>query len=82
MSKDTGGAAFPELAKSFMDRRDDSTMYESTGGMTLRDYFAAKAMQGFCANNSHSAVDGPQEFKFAANEAYKMADSMLAERAK
>lgn len=44
MSKDTGGPAFP------CDRRAqvDKGWWES--GMTLRDYFAAKAMQGIAAN--------------------------------
>ncbi|MCT9071217.1 hypothetical protein N6G06_07550 [Cupriavidus gilardii] len=44
--------------------------------MTLRDYFAAKAMQGLCANdgyNNHSPAT-------IANEAYGMADAMLAAR--
>ena len=43
-------------------------------GMTLRDYFAAKVMQGLLA----SEVTAPmQEF---AIRAYKMADAMLKER--
>ena len=44
-------------------------------GMTLRDYFAAKAMQGFMADPSlHASVD-----EFAAR-AYDMADAMLKAR--
>ena len=44
-------------------------------GMTLRDYFAAKAMQGFMADSFLQAeVD-----EFAAR-AYDMADAMLKER--
>lgn len=49
-------------------------------GMSLRDYFAAKAMQGF--------LPGPMnrmQFELVAdvaNLAYIMADAMLAERAK
>ena len=48
-------------------------------GMTLRDYFAAKAMQGYCSdpvwrkNTDQSAT---------ALCAYGMADAMLAERDK
>jgi hypothetical protein len=43
-------------------------------GMTLRDYFAAKAMQGFCTNRSSILyVD-------ASEEAYRMADAMLKAR--
>ena len=44
-------------------------------GMTLRDYFAAKAMQGFMADSFLQAeVD-----EFAAR-AYDMADAMLKAR--
>ena len=44
-------------------------------GMTLRDYFAAKAMQGFMADSFLQAeVD-----EFAAR-AYEMADAMLKAR--
>jgi hypothetical protein len=45
-------------------------------GMTLRDYFAAKAMQGFCAS--------PTGMEWAnsrlAAEAYDLADAMLKAR--
>jgi len=43
-------------------------------GMTLRDYFAAKAMQGLLA----SEVNAP--LKTFANQAYVMADAMLEAR--
>jgi hypothetical protein len=46
-----------------------------TEGMTLRDYFAAKAMQGLV---SDSQVD--MEFCDMAKWSYSMADAMLAER--
>jgi len=45
-------------------------------GMTLRDYFAAKALQGFCAS--------PTLMKWAndrlAAEVYDLADAMLKAR--
>ena len=45
--------------------------------MTLRDYFAAKAMQGILACD----VDcGPEHVLIIAGNAYKMADAMLAAR--
>ena len=45
-------------------------------GMTLRDYFAAKAMQGMYANNSF-----PTGIMFdTAKEAYEMADALLKAR--
>lgn len=46
MSKDTGGSAFPEV---FTDSRNGVSDTYSAGGMTLRDYFAAKAMQAMIA---------------------------------
>jgi hypothetical protein len=47
-------------------------------GMALRDYFAAKAMQGFCSN----PPGGFESMKSLAETAYRAADAMLAERAK
>ena len=46
-------------------------------GMTLRDYFAAKAMQGMLSEPSLRAT--PEEF---ASESYKVADAMLRVREK
>lgn len=48
----------------------------STGGLTLRDYFAAQAMAGFLA------IPGGVNPEMEANLAYRIADAMLAERAK
>ena len=53
-------------------------------GMTLRDYFAAKAMQGMFANpdDSHENYDLSYDdyVKEIARCAYKMADAMLKAR--
>ena len=62
--KDTGGPAFPVKTAMF-----DCTQ----PGMTLRDYFAAKAMQGLCANGNRNAQD-------IARAAYIIADAMLKAR--
>ena len=48
------------------------TPYHS--GMTLRDYFAAKAMQGLLSSD----VNAPLEV--FAKQSYKVADAMLAAR--
>ena len=45
-------------------------------GMTLRDYFAAKAMQGLIE------VVATNDQDYIAAEAYAIADAMLAERVK
>ena len=48
-------------------------------GMTLRDYFAAKAMQAFLTSPDFT---DDQWMRGYAIDAYRMADAMLAERAK
>jgi hypothetical protein len=50
--------------------------YEAQPGMALRDYFAAKAMQGLLANDSDPL------FERVAEWAYDIADEMLKERNK
>ncbi len=45
-------------------------------GMSLRDYFAAKAMQGFCAMEVSIECSADD----IADDAYEMADAMLRAR--
>jgi hypothetical protein len=73
MTKETGGPAFPALP---IQRHTDTgeILYQSEG-MTLRDYFAAKAMQGFL---STVKVDCPDDL--IAIDAYNLADAMLKAR--
>ena len=51
-------------------------------GMSLRDYFAAKAMQGFITNDGGFTLgDGNRERMESASQLfYKMADAMLKAR--
>lgn len=64
-----GGHAFPH---SLQD------LYEpNTAGMTLRDYFAAKAMQGMFASGVLTNKDTDEKI---AQDAYKIADAMLRAR--
>ena len=73
MSKETGGPAFPNKNPR-KDRRNQVIIYEE--GMTLRDYFAAKAMQSLL-------ISGPElTYKETAERAYIMADAMIEERDK
>jgi len=69
--KNTGGSAYP------------TTQYHSgispsghSQGMTLRDYFAAKAMQGLLTHPSSLGVSE----KTVADAAYAQADAMLEAR--
>ena len=47
-------------------------------GMTLRDYFAAKAMQGLVAQSNESAMGS--DLGIGSKWAYLMADAMLEAR--
>jgi len=66
MNKDNGGPAFGEFQKvGEVEIRE--------GGISVRDYFAAKAMQ---------SLAGKHAAKCVVIEAYEIADLMLLERAK
>lgn len=68
--KDTGGPAFP---------RDHVHMGHN--GMTLRDYFAAKAMQTLLGSEYTSKHGLHEGWMYAmAHESYMVADAMLKAR--
>ena len=48
-------------------------------GMTLRDYFAAKAMQSFLSHFVEQGWDA-EDFQLVAETAYSMADAMMEAR--
>jgi hypothetical protein len=48
-------------------------------GMTLRDYFAAKAMQGFIAYATAKGIYVPPDDELAS-ASYQLADAMLKAR--
>lgn len=80
-----GGPAFPKLESSSIEnynsdweRRDRSVEHVSSEGMSLRDYFAAKVMQGMLAGRDVGS--GAITYGWWAGHAYKMADAMLAAR--
>lgn len=75
-NKETGGTAFPGKRRIY--RAGYATdQFEPVDGMTLRDYFAAKAMQGLIASDIQC---GPNEVPVIAKSAYAMADAMLEAR--
>lgn len=82
MNKNDGNPAFPApeagIAR-FGEGNADAFM-----GMSLRDYFAAKAMHMFHGTDITCERDIRRRFDFtdAASLAYQYADAMLAERAK
>ena len=84
MNKEDGGPAFPapEAAKArFGDSNPDAFL-----GMSLRDYLAAKAMQGYLANAWQAqeldslGESAAQQIATVAEISYAMADAMLAAR--
>jgi hypothetical protein len=64
----------PAFARPHSEDKD--FIHFAQSGMTLRDYFAAKALQGMLAEISLKAT--PKEF---ADQAYKISDAMLKARA-
>lgn len=82
MSAPNGGPAFPNpaLANEACQFQTDVT------GMSLRDYFAAKAMSAVIGM-SGSLIDGetltlPKHSAAIAEAAFNVADAMLAQRIK
>lgn len=69
MATSDGGPAFPHT------RVHADTSGRIHHGMTLRDYFAAKALSGLIAH-----PDGGGSFESLAEYAYKYAESMLKAR--
>ena len=71
MIKDTGGPAFPAPA---------GVSHITEQGMTLRDYFAVKAMQAILSEDP----DYHQTYQYLdlADFSYQVADALLKERQK
>ena len=67
MNKETGGPAFPVQSIYVEDQETNSN------GMTLRDYFAAKAMKAMAARFEANP-------RMLASSAYEVADAMLKAR--
>lgn len=71
MSVKDGGPAFPHM----YEQVDENVFRQSTtGGMSLRDYMAAKVLPALYRDSLNAQA--------AAVEAYQVADAMLAEREK
>lgn len=90
MPFDDGGPAFPvqePLEKYDNEQGRYVTSYQPTGGMTLRDFFAAKALQGLLAAEAHPQATGypspetdPSPAFVFAKHAYELADALLEAR--
>ena len=77
--KDDGGPAFPVSAAGYYESRGPEAVpvLVPIPGMSLRDWFAGQALNGWMANTETigSAAD-------AAKYCYELAEGLLAERAK
>lgn len=90
-TRDDGGAAFPRNRHSYEDRWGSQIVDRAQEGMSLRDYFAAKAMAGIVGS-----IDNEEGYvrlaelaqgagldtvsQWIARESYKQADAMLKAR--
>ena len=83
---DDGGPAFPIeqlVDEKYMDEYGYGRrrpVLKSTGGMTLRDHFAGKAMQAILTA-LHEGIR-PVDLPAMARDSYGIADAMIAERKK
>ena len=77
MSKETGGPAFP-----CDNIHGEQGAWYNTAGMTLRDYFAAKAMQAVITDwlNTGDIFQDAEIPEVIARDCYLVADAMIKER--
>ena len=78
MSRPDGGPAFPTGGADWNQSTHSFDHAPLEGGMTLRDYFAAKAMSALSVDMDWS----DDTIAATVGMAYRVADAMLAERAK
>lgn len=76
---DTGGPAFP---RPFSRDTFNDEECPSSRGMTLRDYFAAKAMQAIIDSDYHFDIKNLLVVDAVAEMSYNYADAMLKARDK
>ena len=75
----TGGPAFPMTGFETRNGQSFQAVYQH--GMTLRDYFAAKAMQAIMGSDRYMGVIGLNNYAHnVSKDAYIMADAMLEAR--
>ena len=78
-----GGPAFPvEVDSAQPDGRQTGNTVWQAYGLSMRDYFAAKAMQGTLADHTVGQGGGSWEnfCNSIATESYEIADAMLRAR--
>jgi hypothetical protein len=84
MTQNTGGPAFPRPASTDEANTCCGVFYDQEG-MSLRDWFAGQALNGMLAHSTRyrPLPTASQNWHEAiSEEAYQIADAMLAEREK
>ena len=79
---ETGGPAFP-MADPFVAKQPKTSAeaQKLAEGMSLRDYFGAKAMHGLLSGHiAHHGHECHWPYGPLASEAYELADAMLKAR--
>jgi len=86
MSIKDGGPAFPTFTETRLDVNSNETViYKCDGGMSLRDYFAAKIASTYAINDSiiQWSIENRHKAKdVVAKVSYEFADAMIAARDK
>jgi hypothetical protein len=84
--KDTGGSAFPHIRKATMGEQQAASARRETlltveeSGITLRDYFAAKALPSCILQCNEDYKDGLTFADYFAKKSYEIADAMIKAR--
>jgi hypothetical protein len=76
----SGGPAFPVVTREPETGHQAGESVWQYPGMLLRDYLAAKAMQGDLASQSDAHPLQPKHFELMAQRWYSIADAMLKAR--
>lgn len=81
-TKHDGGSAFPSADMLAAEARSAGEARQMARGMTLRDYFAAKAMEGLIASSGGEkfGTAHPETNAAFAIAAFALADAMIEAR--
>jgi hypothetical protein len=66
--------------KESIEQKEKQKVGQLLETISLRDYFAAKAMQGFASTLTGVSDSVPPKWSVLASDAYTMADAMLKAR--
>jgi hypothetical protein len=88
MSSNNGGPAFPQMSTTWDLDKHEYVLSQNLDGMSLRDWFAGKAMNAaLCSNaamdvfGADAAMDGGKRAaEWVAASSYDIADAMLKAR--